>query len=137
MNRRRWSAGRCRRCLPDWKAAGTAQPAATDNEYIDYRSERQRDVGRPVGMPLMSVRLDSSKHNYSSARFDAQVYRRGVSKVRGWLKLRVLDRLVNIIAREAQLYATANPRWEFAALRKRPGERQISLDVARVSARGR
>jgi capsid protein len=105
---------------PGWKPQALQPPQPATN-YVDYRSERQRDVGRPVGMPLMTVRLDSSKHNYSSARFDAQVYRRGITALRGWLRRRKILRLVNIIKTEAELYAQANPLWELAKiLRRRP-----------------
>jgi lambda family phage portal protein len=107
---------------PGWKPMALQPPQPATN-YVDYRSERQRDVGRPANMPLMMVRLDSSKHNYSSARFDAQIYRRGITKLRGWLRRRVLQRLVEIIRTEAELFAIANPSWKYsAALRKKPTE---------------
>lgn len=106
--------------LPPGYKPFALQPPQPATNYIDYRAEKQRDVGRPAGMPLMTVRLDSSKHNYSSARFDAQVYRRGVSVVRGWIKRRKLNRLVEQIARESELFARANPSWEHAVLAHRP-----------------
>jgi lambda family phage portal protein len=107
---------------PGYKPMGLNPPQPATN-YVDYRAERQRDAGRGRGMPLMTVRLDSSKHNYSSARFDAQVYRRGIARLRAWLRRRLLVRLVNLIAREATLYAFANPYWKHAkALRSPPSE---------------
>jgi lambda family phage portal protein len=99
---------------PGWKPTMLQQSQPMGN-YVEYRSERQRDVGRPVGMPLMMIRLDSSGHNYSSARFDGQIYLRGVQALQGWLERRSLDELVEDVRREAQLYALANPRWEHAA----------------------
>lgn len=105
---------------PGWKPA-MLNPTQPQTNYKEYRSERQRDMGRPVGMPLMMVRLDSSNHNYSSARFDGQVYLRGLQALQGWLERRTLNELLEDVRREAELYAAANPRWEFAsALRRRP-----------------
>lgn len=87
---------------PGWsvKQLQAAQPAA---QYGDYRSERLREIGRPVNMPLMMVRLDSSNHNYSSARFDGQLYSRGVAACQRWLVRVALDRLVKLVIREAAL----------------------------------
>jgi len=49
------------------------------------------------------VRLDSSNHNYSSARFDGQLYSRGVAATQRWLVRIALDRLVKLVLREAAL----------------------------------
>lgn len=91
---------------PGWEAQwpNATQPAA---QYPDYRGERMREFGRPVGMPLMLIRLDSSKHNYSSARFDSQVYDRAVAGLQMWLSgseqnYGTLNRLLDEIAKEAR-----------------------------------
>lgn len=86
-------------------------------QYPDYRGERQREVGRPIGMPLLMIRLDSSKHNYSSARLDTQTYARAVGGLQYWLSgteqsYGTLNRLVNVIAAES--------RFSVHALRRRP-----------------
>jgi lambda family phage portal protein len=101
---------------PGWEAQWptATQPAA---QYQDYRGERMREFGRPVGMPLMLIRLDSSKHNYSSARFDSQVYDRSVEGLQYWLSgsensYGTLNRLLDEIAREA--------RFSVPELRNRP-----------------
>ena len=101
---------------PGWKAQWptATQPAA---QYPEYRGERMREFGRPIGMPLMLIRLDSSKHNYSSARFDSQVYDRATECVQYWLSgsensYGTLNRLVDEIGREA--------RFSVRELRNRP-----------------
>lgn len=101
---------------PGWQAQWptATQPAA---QYPDYRGEGMREFGRPVGMPLMLIRLDSSKHNYSSARFDSQVYDRAVEGLQYWLSgsensYGTLNRLLDEIAREA--------RFTIPALRSKP-----------------
>jgi len=76
------------------------QPAAN---YVQFRKERHGDLGRGVDMPAMITRRDSSGHNYSSARFDDQGYRRGIDLNRGWLERGTLNRLVNLVARESNL----------------------------------
>lgn len=87
---------------PGWSAVqmNAAQPAA---QYTDYRSERLREIGRPVNMPLMMVRLDSSNHNYSSARFDGQMYSRGVAVTQRWIDRIVMNRMADKVIREAAL----------------------------------
>jgi len=106
---------------PGWQPTqlDPKQPAIN---YVDYRSERQRGLGRPRNMPLMMVRLDSSKHNYSSARFDSQIYVRGCSVFRGWLDRGVLTDSVEDVKREVELYAAANPRWKYASAFRNPPE---------------
>ena len=86
-------------------------------QYPEFRAEKHRDLGRPIGMPLLMVRLDSSRHNYSSARLDTQTYNRTVQGLQCWLSgtprsQGTLNRLVDIVAAEA--------RFSELALRNRP-----------------
>lgn len=77
------------------------QPAAN---YIDYRKERHREIGRVRNMPLMMIRLDSANHNYSSARFDGQVYHRGNQSLQSWLSRNTLTPLINRIIASIEQY---------------------------------
>lgn len=77
------------------------QPTQPSTKYKDFRRERIVEYGRPVNMPGMMVRLDSSDHNFSSARFDGQLYQRGLSALEGWLERSKLNRLVRLITSEA------------------------------------
>lgn len=98
------------RTLPngcDIKQLAGTQPMP---EYVGYRSERQRELGRGVNMPLMTIRLGSEDHNYSSARFDNKVYQRGVACLQSRIHRRVLNRLVMEVAREAELSRAIPPR---------------------------
>jgi capsid protein len=101
---------------PGWQLshAPATQPAA---QYPDFRAEKHRDSGRPFGMPLLAVRLDASKHNYSSARMDTQGYDRQISSVQCFISgtdksVGTLSRLVDLVLAEA--------RFRVAALRRRP-----------------
>jgi len=63
------------------------------------------------------ARLDSSKHNYSSARLDTQTYGRAVAGIQYWISGTprnggTLNRLVDEVAREA--------RFTVPRLRRRP-----------------
>ncbi len=107
-----------RQAPPGWKPfiyPATMPPV----QYPDYRAERLREIGRPVGMPLLMIRLDASRHNYSSARLDTQCYRRAIAGIQSWLSgtersVGTLNRLVDAIAREA--------RFVISALRRRPAK---------------
>ncbi len=92
---------------PGWKPMQLTpqQPTA---QYVEYRRERQAEIGRPVGMPLMMVRLDSARHSYSSARFDGQIYARSCRGIQYWIsgspKARgTLSDLADEVAREGGL----------------------------------
>lgn len=97
---------------PGWKPEMMTpqQPALA---YTEYRGERHRDLGRPVGMPLMMVRLDASGHNYSSARFDDQGYGRSNAAIQYWISgtpksTGMLSELVDDVDREATLFFSAS-----------------------------
>lgn len=84
----------------DLKQLVPQQPATN---YLEYRGEQARKIGRPVGMPLMIIRLDSSGHNYSSGRLDSQVYKRATETVQAWTGRTTLNRLVDLVVAEARI----------------------------------
>ncbi len=100
----------------DMKFAPAVQPPV---QYPDYRAERQRDFGRHVGMPLVTVRMDASGHNYSSARLDTQAGAMADAGYQAWISgdaqnTGLLNRLVDLVATEA--------RFSVPALSARPAD---------------
>ncbi len=87
---------------PGWKPFQLV-PQQPSTQYVDYRRERHAEIGRPVGMPLMMIRLDASRHNYSSVRFDGQVYVRCVQGLQAWLADGDLRDLAHEVFREGEL----------------------------------
>lgn len=85
------------------------QPNQPSTQYVEYRRERLADLGRPVSMPLMIVRLTAERHNYSSARMDAQLYHRAVQALQSWLERIVLGRLIAEVQREARFLVGPAP----------------------------
>jgi len=103
-------------CPPGWQPY-MLNPTQPSTQYVDFRKERQAEIARAVGMPLMMVRLDSSNHNYSSARFDGQIYARATASIQRFLggtaRMRgVLYELVDEVLREAELAKALPPRPE-------------------------
>ncbi|MEM9588828.1 MAG: phage portal protein, partial [Planctomycetota bacterium] len=94
---------------PGWEA-NMLNPTQPAHNYVEYRGERHREIGRQVGMPLMQIRLDSSGHNYSSARFDGQIYARSCEMLQAWINRRVLDRMFPLVMQEAMLVGLLPPR---------------------------
>jgi len=98
-----------------WKYDAGAPPV----QYPDYRSERHLDLGRPINMPGLIVRLDGKRHNYSSARFDSQGWARTCTAVQCFLSgtpesYGTLNRLLDMVVAEA--------RFSVPQLRRRPKE---------------
>lgn len=95
VKRRVW-----RHAAPGWRPAQmeAKQPMV---QYVDYRKERQREIGRPAQMPLLVLRQDASNHNYSSARFDAQGYWRAVMRFQAFLARRTLNKVLRRLTRLA------------------------------------
>ncbi len=82
----------------------TQVPASQPSgDQQSWRAEKKAELGRGVNMPAMIINLDSSKHNYSSARFDNQPYWRFVGTCQGWLARIGLDRIEATVVREAEL----------------------------------
>lgn len=90
------------RFLPPGYVAQQIRPEQPTANHDEYYNSQLRKIGRPVNMPLMMILLDSSNHNYSSARFDAQLYWRGVARIQGWMG-RIMDRIEAAVVREAEL----------------------------------
>lgn len=86
---------------PGWDAKQMS-PAHPGPQFVPFYEAIAREIGGPIAMPLMMLLLDSSSSNYSSARFDGQMFWRGVSKTQGWLG-RILARIESLVAREAEL----------------------------------
>lgn len=76
------------------------QPTSAHQEF---KADKLRDVGRPVGIPLMAVQRDASKHNYSSARFDGQWYARANKSIQGLLEQKRINPFVDLVITEAML----------------------------------
>lgn len=89
-------------CPPGWQPMGLTPPQPSTN-YVEFRTERQREIGRPVGMPGLKIRCDASKHNYSSARFDDQGYAAQNASLAGAIERGVLNTLFFAVIREAEL----------------------------------
>lgn len=95
-----------RRCYstlpPGWKPLALTPPQPATN-YVEFREERLREIGRPVGMPLLKIRCDASGSNYSSARFDDQQYSSHLRAVQGSIERSTLTPLALDVARELEL----------------------------------
>lgn len=85
---------------PGWDAKQMS-PAHPGPQFLPFYEACAREIGGPIAMPLMMLLLDSASHNYSSARFDGQMFWRGVAKTQGWLG-RILSRIESDVALEAE-----------------------------------
>lgn len=90
---------------PGWepKQMQAQQPG---QKYNDYRDAKLGEIGRPAGMPLMTVKLDSSGHNYSSARFDGQTYQRCVEYRQARMGRVTMNPILRRWRQEAELMGT-------------------------------
>jgi capsid protein len=87
---------------PGWKPMQVSPQQPPRNWDMFYKS-RVQEIGRCVNMPLMMMLLDSANHSYSSARFDGQLFWRGIGYVQGAILGRALDRIEEEVSREAEL----------------------------------
>lgn len=116
------------------------KPEQPATGYVEYRKERHRDLGRPANMPALITRLDSSDHNFSSARFDGQMYARANGEKQGWISRNALNRTFMTVIREAELagaITTQRPRslelhWIWPPPLYRAGDPQKEAKAAEV-----
>lgn len=102
--------------LPAGSKAVIPQPAHPVANFLDFRAALMAGLGRKVGMPLMMIMLDSAGHNYSSARFDGQIYQRANRTRQAWFERVLLNKCLERLAREAEL---------LGLLPKRPAEVRV------------
>ena len=92
------------RVVPPGYVAKQITPQQPMAIYKEFRHEKLRALGRPVHMPLLLVLLSAEESNFSQSRIDVNVfYERGLMVRRGWMEGRVLNRLVDMVARVATL----------------------------------
>lgn len=89
--------------LPPGWSLKTLNPAQPHTNYLTFRDERVREIGRVVGMPLLIIKGDAGRHNYSSARFDERGYWRNIEKFRHTVQERDLSPMVRMVERETRL----------------------------------
>lgn len=94
--------GVIRTAPPGWKAI-QIKPEHPATSYKEFRAERLRELGRPVNMPLMMVLIDASDANFSSARFNGQIYLRGIRCLQQMLTRIKLRRLFDVIEPELRM----------------------------------
>lgn len=92
-----------------WDLRGLTATQPNQNN-TEFRDERIRELGRPAGMPLMQIRLDSSGHNYSSARFDAQTYNKACKLIQGSIGRHRVRPLVMLVLYEAMALGLLRPK---------------------------
>ena len=73
-------------------------------QYIDFRHEKLRSLGRVKHMPLLMVLLSAEDSNFSQSRIDLNViYERGLRAYRRWIERNWLMKLIELVKREAML----------------------------------
>ena len=87
---------------PGWKME-QLKPEHPAANYMEYRKGILNGLGRGVNMPGMLVNLDSSGHNYSSARFDDQMFNKSNQHLQGWLEAQILNPVFYDVMAEAFL----------------------------------
>lgn len=95
--------------LPKGWSLKQMNPSHPGSTYEMFVHDLLSEMGAPVNMPYMIVALDSSGHNYSSARFDAQTYNRGVEARQARIGRRVLNPLAMQVFQEASLSGAIRP----------------------------
>jgi lambda family phage portal protein len=81
-------------------ALNSNQPTSS---HAAFKSDKIRDIGRPVGMPLMSIQRDASNHTYSSARFDGQGYARANESIQYFIEQKAINPFIGLVLMESML----------------------------------
>jgi len=94
---------------PGWQASQVT-PANPPPIYSEFRRERLKDVGRAICMPLQTVQLDSTRHNYSSARMDRQGYTKNIRAEQAVAGRLAILRVIFRVGRELEVARLIPPR---------------------------
>ncbi len=75
-------------------AGGDAKQMKSEHpnqEFSPFKHEQLKEMGRPVGAPYSIVGLDGSEHNYSSLRYEREIYHSALKVEREGARCAVLD----------------------------------------------
>ncbi len=81
-------------------------------EYSPFKHEMLKEMGRPVGAPYSVTGMDGSEHNYSSLRYERELYHSALTVERDGCRRAVLDRVFRAwytIARMIPGYLSSMP----------------------------
>lgn len=74
----------------DAKQMRSEHPGA---EYTPFKHEQLKEMGRPIGAPYSITGLDGSEHNYSSLRYERELYNSTLTVERNGCRTAILDRI--------------------------------------------
>ncbi len=77
-------------------AGGDAHQMKTEHpgtEYAPFKHELLKEMGRPVSAPYSISGLDGSEHNYSSLRYEREIYHAALTVERNGCRQAILDRV--------------------------------------------
>jgi lambda family phage portal protein len=77
--------------LPSGGDAKQMKSEHPNQEYSPFKHEQLKEMGRPVGAPYSIVGMDGSEHNYSSLRYERELYQSAVKVERESCRFFVLD----------------------------------------------
>ncbi|MEN0109106.1 MAG: phage portal protein [Planctomycetota bacterium] len=113
--------------VPDGYAAQFPSGTQPIAKYETFRNEKLAEIGRPIQMPLMLIKLSSRESNFSSAQFDGQIYSEGVAHLQHELGRQKVKWLVELIINELVLAGVVTrPRdYEIDLAWERPPHAQL------------
>lgn len=82
-----------------------------NQEYAPFKHELLKEQGRPLGAPYSITGLDGSEHNYSSLRYEREIYHAALRVERELCRRDMLDRIFRAwyeLARMVPGYLTAD-----------------------------
>lgn len=87
---------------PSGKKASTISSEHPASNYVQFRTERWKDVGRVAQAPKLITRLDATGLSYSASRMEQQLWNRGIRRGQQVIKRRYSPTLSDVL-REAEL----------------------------------
>lgn len=98
--------------LPSGGDAKQMKSEHPNQEYSPFKHEMLKEMGRPVGAPYSVTGMDGSEHNYSSLRYERELYHSALNVERDGCRRAILDRVFRAwyaIARMIPGYLSDSP----------------------------
>ena len=92
------------KAIPAGYEANQMKAEQPTNNYVEFRHERLRSIGRARHIPLLIMLLSAENSNFSQSRMDVNViYERGLDEIRSWWENAVLTKLARIVLNDARM----------------------------------